>query len=317
METRVIGIGINSGDNKNKARKTTLSCMLPAKYSCPYLEQGECIEAGTFLAYGCIYGHRTYRHGYTTRAKKHGQIIRRWATEKKEHGSWPKSPKHPCLTIIGSYIWLGAYPFIDMIESLPAYMTDPKINRYHKDTPFYPELHGVTVSIKSPGGAFRTGIPWIRTEDFTPRVAAVLALGRPQALMDGEIKEYQDKQVPRFLFALKHVMPDLWEQTLTLIPELALRLPSLDAVRDKTTSVYNVPPGTAIALKGKGNIKIVWNGERVTLTGSKNLKPIFLIWTTESDTQFDISFVPPRNYQVLVKDDKVLGNLWDQGKIHV
>lgn len=317
MKTQVIGIGINPGDGKRKARKTTLSCTLPEGHICPYLEQGECIEAGALLAYGCVYGRRAYEHGYTTRAQKHGRIICKWKAEKKECGGWPNTSKHPRLAVIGDYVWLGAYPFIDMIERLPRYMTDPKINQYHKGAPFYPELHGVTVAIRSPGGAFRAGIPWIQVKDFTPQTVAVLALGRPQAMIGGEIREYQEKQVPRFLFALKHVMPDLWKQVVALIPDLALRLPNLDAARDKTTSIYNVPPGTAMALKDKGDIKVAWDGERVTLTGGKSLKPIFLIWTTEGDTQFDISFVPPRNYQVLVRDDAVLGDLWDKGKIYV
>jgi hypothetical protein len=202
---------------------------------------------------------------------------------------------------------------MDMVEGLAA-------RRFYPDLSVYQALSDTKVPMMAYGGAFRMGRPWIKVEEFTPKVAAVLALGRPQAMMGGEIKVYQQEHVPRYLFHLRRYMPEVWAGVLEIVPELENRLPNLDSVRDKGISIHKVPAGTTITLtkQPKGDhVDVEWDGTRLTLTGGSSLTPLFLLWDIPKNTHNTVIFEPQGSFQVIVKDEDVLGQLWESGQLEV
>ena len=321
----ILGISVVPGEGKEHARKTTLYCTLPDEHTCPYWKIGQCIHASSFRS--CPYGRRNRETGYTKRARGHNAQVKQWREEQTQCGHWPASPKHEHIAVIGEYVWLGAYPHIDHrdnTEGLPFYMTDDKPGKYSHVKQTYPALRGIKVPVLAPSGAFMAGQPWIKVEDFTPQVAAVLALSRPQALMGGEIKVYQQEQVPRFLFHLKTYMPEIWAGVLELVPALEKRLPSLADIRSKTVNVWKLPAQCAIEYpytrkRLPANIAAQWDGQKITLmsNGAGPMRPLFLWRKVPDDAVFELSFVPPPGFQVLVLDDEVLAQLWEAGEIQV
>jgi hypothetical protein len=69
------------------------------------------------------------------------------------------------------------------------------------------------VPFLSSGGGFRTGSDFMLMSDFKKKevIDSILAF-RPQAMMGGEITDYQKKHIPLFKIHLKELMPAVYEE---------------------------------------------------------------------------------------------------------
>ncbi|NIV33129.1 MAG: hypothetical protein GWN58_27875 [Anaerolineae bacterium] len=325
--TTKLAIGIAKGSNRDRSHMTSYCCELEdPETNCPFYSNGhQCIEYGSFLSYGCVYGRRSRTTGHTKRAyKSYGPQMKRWK-ELQAECPGTRRVRHPHIAIVGDYIWLGAYPHIDMCEVMWSpgssfYDNPPPKTRYPNDY----TGRRIPMPFLAYGGAFRLGKPWMKTQDFTPKVAVCLARFRPQAMMGGEITDYQKKHVPRFLFHLRTYMPEIWARILELAPELEERLPSVDDILLKTVSIKHIPANTVVGIPNDrqhipGNIKSVWDGRYLEydVTPKSALAPTNL-WSLPEDIVITIKFAPPPDYQVRVVDDKdLLTKLWEEGVIQV
>ena len=184
-------------EGRERNRKLTISCACPVE--CPLLADGLCIHRawlGAFLSpRSCAFGRHHWTTGLTARSKgaydenqKHREQIAALRDGQGPAGEFdPRS-----MIIIGGWIMLPYY-----------YMTQ---------VPGVPWLEA--------GAVLRDGKCWIKLEDFTPAVVVALSAGRPQALMGGTITDYRAKSVPRFLYDLKHWLPEVYAAACELAPAL-------------------------------------------------------------------------------------------------
>lgn len=150
--------------------------------NCDLHKKGQCAFRSILSWQKCPYGLYFREVGFTKRASK----FRQWMREKKEeYRDVPYLQAHTeMIAVVGDYILLP-YAHMDMCE----------------DVPFL-----------SHGGAFRSGNAFLKREDFTIDNILKLIAFRPQALMGGEITDYQKKSLPLFIRHLSQVMPDIYEE---------------------------------------------------------------------------------------------------------
>ena len=158
--------------------------------NCALYKQRKCVHEYRYLDYTqCPYGRYGKSEGYTRKAKS----FKSWFDKKREqHGElvdyieiYAKK-----LAVIGDYVYLP-YPYLkSYVNSM-----DGIINKY-----------------------------FIKREDFTVEKIMSLVNYKPEALMGGTIREFQNKYVPRFLQHLKEALPDIYDKFIKAYPEEAERL---------------------------------------------------------------------------------------------
>lgn len=150
---------------------------------CDLIKRGECSFNSSFGWHACPYGmHRKYE-GFTPKARAYSK----WNEEqKKKYEGVPYLNGHTdVLAFIGDYVFLP-YAHMDMAD----------VGWIQKST-----------------GFFGRGCAFLKKELFTPQTILQLIDFRPQAMMGGEIKDYQEKSVPKFVKHLQEKCPDLLEET--------------------------------------------------------------------------------------------------------
>jgi hypothetical protein len=154
------------------------------KNKCDLYNCKECVCRNSFKNSMCPYGKSTSEEGYTRRSVK----FRKWMNEiksKYDNVSQLSSPSGK-MSIVGEYVYLP-YDFIDLSKNIPF----------------------LTI-----GTYFSNGSKFIKMDDFTIETVLSIIKFRPQALFGGEINDYQDKQVPRFIQHLIEVFPELYKELL-------------------------------------------------------------------------------------------------------
>lgn len=68
-----------------------------------------------------------------------------------------------------------------------------------------------------------TGFIFVPEKNFTNTLIYQICTFRPQAMLGGEIKDYQRKKVPDFLYRLKTYLPDVYERFITEYPDFTLK----------------------------------------------------------------------------------------------
>jgi len=261
-----------------------LFCTLePSPEACPVYQRGECISCQS-LSPLCVYGGYTAEKGFTRRSKQYRTWLQQARDTCAQGPRYPSSPA-PRLALVGEYVWLP-YPFMD-----------------HEDSHLPFLAHS---------GVFRFGQPFLRREDFTPEVVVRLATFRPQALMGGEITDYQRKSVPQFLHDLAHLLPELYAQAVALAPALAHRQPTLEQYKHTPVAVTAVTPHTPCVLHFLNDrVPCQWDGQTVTILQGETIGLFFS--RLGAAGSITVNFVPTERTLVTVQDPTELARLFSAG----
>lgn len=169
--------------------------------NCQIFERKECACRYGLFRGFCPYGRLSRQTGYTKRAKKYYS----WCREKEErYKGVPFLNEPKKLGIVGEYVFLP-YAHMDMLKSLPW-------NNH-----------------------------FLKREDFTVETIIQLVIFRPQAMMGGEIKSYQEKIPPQFLKHLSEQMPELFQQVIEKSSEAKKRFQEFSNIGRKAILESIVP----------------------------------------------------------------------------
>lgn len=280
----LIGIQYYSGDKKTKGRLDRYYCSLPDGSTCPLLEKGQCVERTLFGH--CVYGKVRREEGYTTNAYRNGGAWRTKARETAKAGPPDLDYPNPqAVTYIGDYVWLP-YPFMN-----------------HSD--------GERLGTKFPSYSswLSSGSEFMKREDFTPEMVVLLCRLRPQALMGGEITDYQKKHLPRFLYDLGKIDPDLLKAAIALYPVIEQKLPKLADLKNAMAQISKITPGTRVSLE-KDGISGLWDGEHIIYNG-KNTPRIFWLFKTDNLLEIKVVVKPEPETLVVVLDEQERTRLFE------
>lgn len=157
---------------------------------CSYYQNNQCLCVRSFSAGGCQFGHAVTERGYTSRARKYYEFKSKWEKHEK-YRKLTAPPKK--LGVIDGFVVLP-YPYINLKKEEDEW------------------------SVQGPMlfGSDRSYIP---LDEFTADLIARICGYRPQALMGGEIRDYQKEVVPLFLAHLSEVLPDKYQEYIAAHPQ--------------------------------------------------------------------------------------------------
>ena len=150
---------------------------------CTYFQNDQCLNIRGFLSPRCKYGNIRNVKGYTSRATKYSAFKKEWQGHEK-YGKLQYPPTK--LGVIGNEV-IFPYPYIRITKTEDG-----------------------SIKITDPG--FGSNLACIEKENFTVDLINRICKFRPQAIMGGVIKDYQNKTVPLFLAHLKEVLPEKYEE---------------------------------------------------------------------------------------------------------
>lgn len=186
MEYKIININLFRPAFKNvKQRCEVLSCEACDK--CDLYKSGKCVFHNAFVRTNCIHSRFTYEEGYTNRARSYYSWFEK---KRKAYGDAlvdaVKLGYNKLCVVGGDYVFLP-YAFFD------NYVNPLKwIEKGH----------------------------FVPLESFTAEAIYEICQFVPRALFNREvIKDYQEKEVPKFLQDLSEVMPDLYKEFLAKYPD--------------------------------------------------------------------------------------------------
>lgn len=202
---------IEAKKQNERGREIEYFCSLSEKYKCPLLKQNKCLQ--TTLFGKCVYGSRKCFYTKTKRAKIYNEQINKLKEKQTELPKLPDSA-HKCgLQEIGDYIYLP-YSHMDMCKEIPFLQ------------------HSVL---------FINGVPFIEKESFTPENIITLIEFKPIALMGGEIKKYQEKEIPLFLLHLKIKFPQLYDKIIKLKPSIEKKILDISNIKKLSARLSDIP----------------------------------------------------------------------------
>ena len=158
--------------------------------NCDLYKRGECSLVASFSYQRCPYGEINFDEGPAKRSPKSLTWTKAQESKYNQYRNKLKSHSH-YMAIIGEYIFLP-YPFIANCENVP---------------------------FLSKGGAFLKENVFMKLSDFTVDTIYKIMTNKPEAMMGGEITDYQKKSVPLFFTHLKEKMPEMHHEFLTKYPE--------------------------------------------------------------------------------------------------
>lgn len=246
--------------------------------NCSLFKIGQCV-ARKFSIGGqdCVYGRQSVYTGFSRRSKS----FRNWISEQRIKYNGVGSLKCPTskMAIIGDYVYLG-YGFISI----------------NKDVPFFF------------GSGYHKGDNFIKLSDFTiPNIIKIVDF-RPQAILGGEIREYQREEVPQFLSNLRENFEELYKELLKVYPRL-IKTYSLDNINyvGRTALLLTVNPGTfTIKHKYEGKYDITWEWDG-KVAKTKNIHAYQPTWGELKDGSVEITFTPSEITVVKISDNSQVG----------
>lgn len=199
---------------------------------CPLRDAGTCAVRGGIFCGKCPYGWMRTVTGPTRRAASFGTFIR-GARERFKGVPFLKAPPNR-LAFVGDYAYL---PYTHMSMCM--------------DVPFLAH-----------GGAFRTDIPFIHKDDWTIENVLKLVRFRPEALLGGEITDYQRKMVPLFVQHIRELDPPMFAK-------LAEEIPSYDVAPNyvgRSAYLNTLRHGISINANVHKDYPVCWHwdGEKLT-----------------------------------------------------
>ena len=261
-------IGLSCGDKDCHRMKRVvmnrLFCSCPTP--CPLLAKGMCIHAG-FLS-RCVYGQLTQDHGPSTRSNSYAKTKKAWEDEAKTKPmpQWAKR----VIAEIGEYVYLP-YPHMDMNTEVP---------------------------FVSHACLFVSGTPFVKKDLFNAEMVLKMAAFHPQALMGGEITDYQNKSVPEFLSHLKLLKPEMFKAACGLDPKLAERVAQFPS--EVKATIGKIEPGCIEGWRiGKTLKPEGWDGTLLTVKGDfEELRPLFSHFYGEGEAI--LTFRPKASSEITV-----------------
>ncbi len=198
MTNDVINVGLYGGKGIFGGREKPLEASVIScdKYKqCSFYQNNQCLAVRAPFGDGCKFGSTSTIRGYTSRAMKYGEFKRKW----REHEHYNKLSHPPNkLGVIGDQV-VFPYPYVRIKET----------------------EHG-RIEIEDPG--FGNSSSYIDQDKFTADLIYRICAFRPQAMMGGEIRNYQKKTVPLFLAHLEEVLPKKYESFIKAYPKFAKKI---------------------------------------------------------------------------------------------
>lgn len=167
---------------------TTITCTLA---SCPLRDAKTCMLTPLLGWTRCPYGRIQTESGPTRRAAGYSK----WISDRRERYAGTPTLGYPAtkMAFVGDYVYLP-YAHMTMCKEVP-----------------FPQHDSMFVS----------GTGLLSKADWTFDTVDKLIRFRPRTYIDmREVVDYQQKSVPLFLFHLREVDPDMWEQVAAEHPEL-------------------------------------------------------------------------------------------------
>ena len=286
MTATIIGAYVHTSDKSSECGFLQLySCRLEGS-ECPVLKRGQCIHVGMFSS--CVYGVGSRERTCTRRGKGyHTQI----EALKKRAESLPKMPDwehNTGMVAIGDYYFIP-YAHAAMCESI-------KFARY--------------------SGFGSSGVPFVKRDVFGPEQVVTLFRFRPQAMMGGEITDWQKKSVPVFLYHLKARFPELYEAAAALCPEIRGRTLAVESIKQLRCHLQNVPVGLVEGFKvdGLGTLLTVLAhaADSITVRGSTHDLGMAIVFRASSDMA-TLTFCPDRaRTKVVVTDPDLIRQIVEE-----
>lgn len=184
-----INVNLYGGKGLFGGRETPLEAEITYcdKYKeCSFYKQGKCFSAGRWKQ-NCKFGRKEKILGYTSRAKKYYSFRETYTKDEKYNKL--DEPNN----IIGQ--------IEDLIVLNTGFLYEDN-GRYYIDTHF----------AQSP-------LIYVPIEKFNNNIIKLICDAKPEALFGGEIKDYQSKTVPRFLYELKTGFKEIYNSFINEYPE--------------------------------------------------------------------------------------------------
>lgn len=243
---------------------TTISCSLD---DCTVRDRGECIMVTVLGWQRCPYGSMSTETGLTRRARGYDG----WIKDKKErYADIPQLGLPKCkMAFIGDYVYL---PY--------AHMTMCK-----------------RVDFTSRASLFVSGDCMLSRDYWSAGVALTLIDFRPQAIMGGEIRSYQEECVPLFIQHLREIAPDTWSEIIKIRPSLDVEQDYVGRTAILSTLRHPIEWTT------RGNnypVTWKWDGLRVTTSSTHAYNST---WGRLALSGLDLSATVTEKTTVVVQDN--------------
>ena len=230
---------------------------------CDAYKNGTCINAHNVFGAKCPIGRKSVRGGFTQRANKYHAQISEW----KDHYSdvlWKlkEAPKRVTKVSGG---WMLPYSFINMNEK---------------------------VLFHDKGGFLQNGSPYLEDEAFTKEAFESILTFRPYALMGGEIKEYQSKQVPKFVKDLHDYYPEKFNEVAS---DSATQILESYDFKGRKAFLKTIKPDCHVIISKK---KWHWDGVKITKNNEN-----FMIFEPCEWESCRAEFVPNDSATVVITDN--------------
>ena len=238
---------------------------------CDAYKKGQCINVGNVFGARCPIGKKSVSNGYTPRANAYYDQIRGWKEKYKDtYHKLDSAPKRITKVPTG---WMLPYSYMAMNESVP---------------------------FKSKESLFSGGCPFLLDEDMNADVISSILSFRPQAMMGGEIKSYQQESVAKFIKDFSDNYPDEFNNVASGIERVNLILESYDY---KGRKAYLKTVKAGVRVKVSKNDYWDWDGEKIYKEDVK-----FMIFQPVSWSGCYASFTP---------DDKATIEITDNNQVTV
>lgn len=269
-EFKLIGVTLRKADKSNERAKVHKYWCQKTDI-CPLFKRGMCIRLK--ILGSCIYGEEAlFQSNSTKKGKAYGIFIKETEAKLKsgEYFKPPKAYYKYCIQLIGDYYYL---PYAQM---------------NHKDGKLkIPFLEHSSFMI--------SGSNFIKKEDFTTEVICEIVKLRPYAMMGGEIKSYQEEEIPKFLFHLKYLFPKLFNKAVNLMPEIEDRVLDLSIVENISANLSDIPKNCVEGYTiGKGISPAGWDGENLTIKGDQDKFSMFFSGI-KAEGEIIMSFKPNKS----------------------
>jgi len=238
---------------------------------CPLLKENKCIHLN--IMDKCVYGRITKETGPSKRSKSYRDFI---INKKKEIINNDISAFYD-----KTVVEIGDYYYVNL-----SFMNSCK-----NEIPFVEK-----------SSLFFSGLNFIKKEDFNIETIKKIVKYVPKTLIGyREIKEYQEKSVPKFLFILKNKFESLYQEFLKEIPEIKEK--EIKIPQEIEIEISKVKPFENIEAIICGKIKVIsWDG--TLIKGYKESD----IWI-KSKKDIYIEFEPENIEKIKIKDNKLINEL--------
>lgn len=281
-EYEIIGISLYIPEKSNgRASVNIYKCCNTEQ--CPLFPQNKCIMTGHGILYeSCPYGRISREQSSTKRSRSYSSFVSKWRKEKENTPVLPKQYFQKCMQKIGDYVYLP-YFCINHMEG----------KKYN-------------IPFEQYSSFLTSGSKFMKWEYFTVETIINFTKMGPKAVMNGsEIKDYQQKELPRFFIHLRDIFPELYEQALQIDPKIKNYISSVQFPKTLQCSLKYIPPHVTKGYQlTKDYVVDEWDGENIICRYQQEHLP--LDWNMVAKTNgFEIRFSPDiEKTKVIITDEE-------------